>query len=388
MTGDNHRREESTSLRGHVLSLLRDEGPMPRISLARIAGLSPTTITRLISQLLDEGLVSEGGTVSPAGLGRPATDVTLKLDSSYVVGVQVGIGFVSLGVFDVSGTPRASDSFAYPAESAVEEVLATTADRIRRLVSSMGPLGDGLILGIGVAAPGPVDQLGRRVVLPVNLSWRDAPMADILEQATGLPVLVEHNVRSMALAEARFGGGRGHDSVAFVYLRTGLGAGLVVEGEPFAGGVHGAIEIGHLRTSARNQLCVCGARGCLETVVSDAALRRLCEDLGLQITDEGPLARLWAASDDPQVAAAMDEIIEQLAIGLSSLGTLLNPEVIFVGGTLAEMPDEFVDRLVTETRRSLFPVLRDSVQIRRSSLGLNAGVAGAATAALDKFFYA
>jgi predicted NBD/HSP70 family sugar kinase len=399
MDNEPSRRDDSVSIRGQVLTLLRDRGPMPRIALARQSGLSPTSITRLIAQFIDEGLVSEGDTISPARLGRPATEVALRRDSFFVVGVQIGVGFVSIGVFDIGGTVLESSTLTFPADASVEMVLTTAAREIERLIESTPGVDRNRMLGIGVAAPGPVDPAGRLVMLPVNLTWRDAPVADILEQELQLPVRVEHNVRSMALAEATFGAGRELGSVAFVYLRTGLGAGLVVEGEPFSGGVHGAIEIGHLRTSARNRPCVCGGRGCLETLVSDTALRTQCATLGVEVGNEGPLAALWTAgahaeaassgrANPAEVAAAIDEVVEQLATGLSSLATLLNPQVIFVGGTLGDMPDEFIQRLSDESRRSIFPLLRDTIRLERSSLGLNAGMLGAATAALDKLFYA
>lgn len=395
MNNEVPRREEGVSIRGQVLALLRDHGPMPRIALARQSGLSPTSITRLIAQFIDEDLVSEGDTVSPARLGRPATEVALRRDSFFVVGLQIGVGFVSVGIFDVGGAALSSSSTAVAIDASVETVLATAANVIQQLIVDTPDVDRTRVLGIGVAAPGPVDPTGRLVMLPVNLTWRDAPVADILEQETQLPVRVEHNVRSMALAEATFGAGRELNSVAFVYLRTGLGAGLVVEGEPFSGGVHGAIEIGHLRTSARNRPCVCGGRGCLETVVSDASLRQRCEELSVVVGDEGPLAALWAATTTAGSAnadlagsvAAVDEVVEQLAAGLSSLATLLNPQVIFLGGTLGDMPDEFIERLRDESRNSIFPLLRDTIRLERSSLGLNAGMVGAATAALDKLFY-
>lgn len=389
MDNEPPRRDEGVSIRGQVLSLLRDHGPMPRITLARRSGLSPTSITRLIAQFLDEQLVAEGDTISPTRLGRPATEVSLRRDSYFALGVQIGVGFVSIGLFDVCGESAASSTITHPPEASVESVLASAAVEILRLIDATPSVDRTQLLGIGVAAPGPVDPAGRLVMLPVNLNWRDAPVADILEQETQLPVRVDHNVRAMALAEARFGEGRDLRSVAFVYLRTGLGAGLVVEGEPFSGGVHGAIEIGHLRTSSRNKPCVCGGRGCLETIVSDTALRQWCADLMIEVGDDGPLAAIWrAASTDAGANAALHEIVEQLATGLSSLATLLNPEVIFLGGTLGDMPEEFIDLVREETRRSVFPLLRDAVRVERSSLGLNAGVIGGATAALDRFFYA
>ncbi len=378
--------DEARSVRGVILSLLRDLGPTPRIELARKTGLSPTTITRATVQLIDDEIVVEGNSVSVTGLGRRATELTLRRTAYFVVGVQIGVGFVQLGIVDLLGEQHAATSFEYDIQESPNEVLRRVASAIDALVRSNGT-DRRLVVGIGVAVPGPVDASGRRMLLPINLHWRDVNVADQLEAALGLPVTVEHNVRSMALAETRFGRGRGLGSLAFVYLRTGLGAGLVVEGEPFAGGVHGAIELGHLQVADNDVRCVCGNAGCLETVVSERALRATIAAMGLDDTPN-PLSALWEArTTSARAATALDEIIASLAKGLSALANLLNPELILLGGALADVPDGFVERVREETRAAVFPVLRPSLEIHPSSLGMDAGVLGGATVALDTYFY-
>lgn len=381
----NGRLDDVRSVRGTVLSLLRDEGPLPRIEIARRAGVSATTITRTVNQLVDDEIVREGGPISPSRLGRPATELTIRADSYYVVGVQIGVGFVQLGILDVLGQQRATRSFGYDVDLPATQIVERTADEISELVAGSG-LDRRLVLGVGVAVPGPVDASGRRMLLPINLSWRDVAVADILEPLLGLPVRVEHNVRSMALAEVRFGVGRGLGSVAFVYLRTGLGAGLVVEGQPFAGGVHGAIELGHLQVLDSGEECVCGNRGCLETVVSERALSRRIDELGLPATDN-PLTAIWEATT-PEARAVADTITASVAKGLASLVNLLNPELILLGGALAAIPTGMAQRIDAATRIGVFPTVRDSIRIQPSTLGMDAGVLGGGTAALDAYFYA
>ena len=224
--------------------------------------------------------------------------------------------------------------------------------------------------------------------MPINLDWRDVPVADTLEPLLGLPVVVDHNVRSMALAECRFGVTRGVGSVAFVYLRTGLGAGLVVQGQPFSGGFHGAIELGHLQVVDNGADCVCGGQGCIETVIAEKALRETAESLGLSVDGDNPLTAIWnAAATDEKARAALDNIVSTLAHGLAAIVNLLNPEVILLGGALAAVPPAFFERVTSTTNRGVFPLLRPSVRIEPSSLGMDAGVLGGATAALDRFFY-
>jgi predicted NBD/HSP70 family sugar kinase len=379
------RLDDVRTVRGTVLSLLRDEGPLPRIEIARRAGVSATTITRAVNQLVDDEIVLEGGSISPSRLGRPATELTIRPESYFVVGVQIGVGFVQLGVLDVLGEQRATRSFSYDVALPATEVVERTAIEIGALIAASG-IDRRLVLGVGVAVPGPVDPSGRRMLLPINLSWRDVAVADILESLLDLQVRVEHNVRSMALAEVRFGVGRGLGSVAFVYLRTGLGAGLVVEGQPFSGGVHGAIELGHLQVLDPGEECICGNHGCLETVVSDRALARRVAELGLPATDN-PLTAIWNAST-PEAEAVAEQIVTSIAKGLASLVNLLNPELILLGGALAAIPAEMAARIDAATRVGVFPTVRDSIRIQPSTLGMDAGVLGGGTAALDSYFYA
>lgn len=380
--------DKTGGVRCQVLSVLRDEGRLTRIELSRRTGLSPTTITRVVAQLLQDGCVAEGDTAARRGTGRPGTQVAVVPDAFGVLGVHLGVGTVRLGLVDVGGRDHGREGFDHDPHEDAETVLRRVAANLSAMRARRVAGVPGRLLGVGVAVPGPVDDAGRRLLMAMNLDWRDVPVADLLEERLSLPVVVEHNVRAMALAEARSGLGRGLGSVAFVYLRTGLGAGLVVAGRGFQGGVRGAVELGHLRVVDNGAPCVCGGHGCLETVVSDRALRRALADLGVDpVRVEPLLALVTAAETSAPAAAALDQVVTHLATGLAALMNLLRPESILLGGAFAQVPDSFVDRLADETREAVFPVIRPAVRIQRSGLPTDPGVDGAATVALDRFFY-
>ena len=377
---------DSKSVRGQVLSLIRDEGPMSRAELARRLDLSATTITRVVNDLDAHKVLAEGQALSTSGAGRPGNTLHLRADSCYVAAVQIGVGQVQCGIFNALGEPLATDRFTFEIAPGPQMMLQRVADVLRTLCQPLGAVGK--LSGIGVAVPGPVDRTGRRLLVSPRMDWRDVPVADALEALTGVAVKVEHNVRAMALAEARFGQGKGLGSVAFVYLRAGLGAGLVVRGQPFSGGVHGAIEIGHLQVIEGGLPCVCGGRGCIETVVSDAALRDTARRLHVHAAPNA-LTALWqAAQTRADAASVIDGIVAPLATGLSVLATLLNPELVLLGGELAEIPDALFARIVEASWRRALPVLRTTSRIERSRLGVDAGLVGGATVALDHFLYA
>jgi predicted NBD/HSP70 family sugar kinase len=389
------RRQRSQSL---VLRLLRDLGPTSRADLARLSGLSTTSMTHVVGALLDAGWVTEG----PAGggeprVGRPPVEVALVPERFAVCGVQVGVGSVRVGVTDLLARVSHRDGFDFDIAEPPSVAIAALAEQIRRLVTD-GGIG-GRLLAAGVAVPSTVDIDQRRTVMSLNLGWSDVDVAGPLEDALGVPVIIDHNVRSMALAEARYGGGRDTEHLAYVYLRTGIGAGLVMNGEPFRGGVHGGSELGHLKVVEKGRACVCGATGCLETVLSG---QRLAEQVAgaAALDPEGALAHASAQTDNSLAAlgiaadagdAAADELlseaIDHLAPALASLVNLLNPELIVLGGLFAEAPDTTFDRVREALRAHAFPVLRDAVRVERTALGPDAGIYGGAAIALDRYFY-
>lgn len=384
MIGYGMQPEGQQTNRAQILSLLRDEGPLSRMDIAHRTGLSSTSVSRSVNKLIEVGVLAEGSTFATSRPGRPAVGVTIRDDAVFVVGVQVGVGFVRLGLMNAFGTTTASDAFEYDTATAPNDVMEQIGAAIRSLLE---PVPSEKVAAVGVTVPGPVDADGRTLLLPLNLPWRDVPIADVLEPIVGVPVTVDHNVRSMALAESRFGSGRGHDSVAFVYLRTGLGAGLVVEGQPFAGGMRGAIALGHVRVVEDGLPCVCGSSGCLETIVSGPALAAAADRLNLT-GDLDPLTLLWeAAQADARAAEVINEVFEHLTLALSTVVNLLNPELLLLGGSLATTPDGFIARLERGIRQAVFPLIRETVHIEPSDLGIDAGVAGGGTLALERFFY-
>ncbi|GAA1018771.1 sugar kinase [Acrocarpospora pleiomorpha] len=374
--------------RGLVLQSLRDEGPQPRAELARRLGLSATTMTKVVGQLLDEGVVAEGDHEG-AGLrvGRPSVHIRIQPDARRVIGVQVGAGFVQLGLCGLTAQVGHTAAFTFGMSDQPERVVARIADAATDLLARAGVPRDQL-LGIGVAAPGPVDPAHRRNVLSVNLGWRDVPFSDILERELDAPTVVDHNVRSMSLAEARYGNARGVDPLLYVYVRTGVGAGVVIGGKPFRSGTYGVTELGHLRVVEKGRRCACGAIGCLETVVSEPYLVEQLSTIAGQASSR-PMRDLAALADggDERALAILEDLVDHLTTALASAVNLLNPELILLGGIFDDAPASVLDKVRAALHDKAFPILREVVRVDRSTLGINAGVIGSAAVALDRLFY-
>ncbi|MEA5455626.1 ROK family transcriptional regulator [Sinomonas sp. JGH33] len=369
---------------GLILSLLRRRGRMSRSAISSVTGLSATTVTKTVTPLLDRGFVEEVGTDAAARIGRPAIDLRLVPDARLVCGVQIGVGFARAGLVDAIGRSSGSVEFAFDPGQDAQSVLDEIADRVENEVLEASPAP---LMAVGIAAPGAVEADHRTNSLSINLGWHDVPMAEIFERRTGLPTAVDHNVRAMALAENRFGAGAAN--LAFVYVGTGVGLGLVLHDTPFRGGSHGVSELGHIHVLESGERCSCGSTGCLETIVSEPALLRQLRALGVEPADgEHPLPLIERlAIEREDVQEIRRRALAGLGTALASTVNLFSPDLVVVGGALSEASEAFLSDLRSETREQVFPLLREALQIEPSSFGAEAGVVGAASVALEEFYY-
>lgn len=361
---------------GEVLRILRDDGPQSRASLARRGKLSATTLTHVTAQLLRDGVVAESEFVDTTGIGRPGQAIKLIPDAHHVVGIHLGAGLVQLVIADLAASIKASASFEFSVrDTAPDDVITWTAEALATLRSEAG---DPELLGAGVAVPGPVNVEQRSLLASINTGWRNLPLAKLFETQINLPVILEHNVTSMALAEVRYGIGRRVPAVLYVYLRTGLGAGLVVDGIPFRPGGHGAVELGHIQISRDGPLCSCGNHGCLESYVNEGVLMR---SIGLKGQAPSNLFEQLEATD--AFGPTLDRLTDSLAIAIN----ILTPDLIVLGGHLSEAPESLLSHLRANLPPRVMPHMRDVLRIDRTGFGPLAGAIGGAVVALDHFFY-
>jgi predicted NBD/HSP70 family sugar kinase len=366
---------------GNMLRILRDAGPLSRAELARRSRLSPTTLTHVTAQLLRDGLVmeTETQTAGHGAIGRPAQALRIVRDARTVAGVNIGAGHVELALSDLLAATKGWRSFAFEARRTEPRVLVRAVARELVALSQEIQLDLSQLLGIGLSVPGPVDASRRTVQAAINVGWSHVPIAELLEEEVGRPVVIEHNVSAMALAETRYGIGRDVPALLFVYLRTGLGAGLVVDGALFRPGGHGAVELGHIQMMPKGAVCACGNRGCLDTFLCEAALKRAAGIKG-SVPDQ-------LMAEVEKNAAAWDVIVGHLTTGLASAVNLLTPDLIVFGGHLGAAPDSLYQRMRADLPPRIMPHVRDLLDIRRSSFGAREGVIGGATVALEHFVY-
>jgi glucokinase-like ROK family protein len=402
LLGSNVNDIKAHNMRAVLLALLRYE-PVSRVRLAELTGLSSTTITNLISELLEHGIVAEEDAEKikrRRKVGRPPSALRLVPEAGYAVGIHVGVGSVRVGVADLRARILSCLTLAHPVEKSSEEVLTETVALVGDVISASG-VNPQDVVGIGVGASGLVNpRTGVNVFAP-NLGWRDVPIRDWFTERLRMPVCVDNNVRAMALGEALFGAGQDARALAFVYARIGVGAGFVVDGELYYGGGAGAGEIGHTTMIPDGgELCRCGNTGCLETLVSEPAVVRLAEELArqdkqsilateLQREEGRIIERVFAAAraGDKATRAMLEERARYMGVALANLVLTLNPELILLGGVLAQGQDLLLPVMETTMRERAFANLGQHVRLQTTSFGWQAGTVGAATLALNAFFY-
>jgi len=401
--GSNINLVKAHNLQAILLSFLHNK-KISRVELAKQTSLSTTTITNLTAELLEEGIIEEEVSDSPARqqrVGRPRTMLRLIPEARFSIGVHIGIGIFRVAVTDLRANFIHNKLSDFELDSSPEEVMQDIADLIEETILD-SQIDRSKIIGVGVGASGLVDYDAGVNVLSPRLGWREVPIAQLLQNHINLPVSVDNNVRCMALGEAYFGIGKDVSVLAFVYGRIGVGAGFVVNGQVFRGSGAGAGEIGHtIMLNHNGGVCTCGNVGCLETLVSERVLINKAIVLAkqqpesllgkyLDQTDESRTLGLIfeaACEGDDGAKGLITELATSLGVALSNLVNVLNPELIILGGMFAQGCDHILPVAEKTMREMAFGGLGEKVRMRVTSFGWRAGVTGAAALALMSFFY-
>jgi predicted NBD/HSP70 family sugar kinase len=251
---------------GLVLRTLYDRGPVSRAELARLTGLTRTTVSQLVGEFVSDGLAREVGR-GPSSGGKAPILVQVDGDARHVIGLDLGERAFSGAVVNLNGEIRRTATLPVGGrngEAALEVVY--------RLVEQLAGEASGLLLGIGVGTPGIVDADDGTIRWAVNLDWQDLPLGRLLRERFGVPTYVANDSRAAALAEYLFAGQGAATNLIAIKVGHGIGAGVVLGGELFHGDGFGAGEIGHTAVVDDGEPCRCGRFGCLETVASSRAI--------------------------------------------------------------------------------------------------------------------
>lgn len=363
-----------------VLDALRTYGLASRSEIARITGLSPATVSGITAQLMARDLLHESATGESAGGRRP---VLLELNAlaGHAVGVKVTESAVVAVLTDLDATVVERRLVLLEGHD-VEQVLDAIVDATSVLILDAA---GHPVYGVGVGLAGVVDSHNGVVHHATYHDWRDVPFARLLEKRLDLPVTIDNDANALTTCEQWFGAGRDVSNLLVITLGRGVGLGMVLDGRLYRGASGGAGEFGHVKVASGGVLCACGARGCLESVVSDPAIaaevsRRLGRDV--DIGEAAQLARDGVADSlDTFVAAA-----HTLGVATANLVNVLNPELVVISGEGARAADLIHPAFEASLRSHCFDGLSEDFEIVVEPWNDEAWARGAASLLLSELF--
>ncbi len=374
-----------------VLRYLQEGAPLSRAQLAGLTGLNKTTVSSLVEELFERALIREVG-LNASGSGRPAMLLDLNPQAGYIIGVELGVGFLSVLLTDFVGQPvwrrlQEADPSA-PQESLLDQALHLIDEAIARAQAH-----EIRLLGLGLTLPGMVDVEHGVLIFSPNLQWRDVPLRQIVRRHVGaVPIFVDNDANASALGEHLFGVARQAQNFIFLIAGVGLGGGLFLNGDLYRGSGGLAGEVGHINlTLDRSRPCRCGNRGCWETLGNQYSLIERVR-ARLEVGRDSLIPQLMAEQDSPlnlaiitqaadagdvQAQEALAETGAAIGLGIANLINIFNPEMVVVGGAMSQAGHHLLPAIQRAVRERALAETRARTQIVLSAFGPDASVMGA-----------
>jgi glucokinase len=304
------------------------------------------------------------------------------------IGIDMGGTNIRLAFIDEGGVVVSARRYGTFAQEGKDAVISRLSSAASELIAEGGALGT--VIGIGIGAPGLIEK-GVVHFSPNLPGWKEVPLQRLLEEALGLPVVLENDANAVAYGEKSLGAGKGFDSLVCITLGTGVGGGIILDGKIWRGAFGMAGEVGHMVVEPEGERCSCGNRGCLETYASATGIIRMAREAvrrgdasweTVNLTTE--VLEGFARNGDKAAIHLFSEAGRYLGIGVASLLHMLNPEAVIIGGGVSRAWDLFSPSMMDEINRRCFREIVERTRIMPASLGDNAGILGAARLAFEK----
>ncbi len=377
-----------------VLDLIRfTPGGIPRVEIAHRMNLSRAAVTAIVNDLLATGIVREAES-RIVHSGRPPIVLEVNPERGYVVGVDFGATHLNLLVADLSSRILEEIEYAIDIQRGPEACLADADMHVRELLAKAG-IGLQDVLAFGVDVPGPiVSEAGMVVAPPIMPGWDRYPIRDRLEKMWGRQVSINNDAEMGVLGEWASGAGRGERDLVFIKVGTGIGAGLLIDGQIYRGVTGSAGEIGHLTIDENGPLCACGNHGCLEAIAGGRAIAQQAQQAvqrgeRTSLSNFHPVESITAR--EVGAAARRGDLLSQqiltragthIGIAIAGLVNMFNPGMIIIGGGVAQNGDIILEPIRQAVQRRSLPAATRIVRITTSMLGRRSSSMGAVIQAI------
>lgn len=367
---------------GEIFALVRDGEADTRAELGRITGLSRSAVASRVAALAGLGLIIETEDTQSTG-GRPPARLSFDVDAGAVLAAAIGRSRSQLGVFTLGGEFLAGDTVDQEIGIGPDELMPQITKRLQALLDESHRT-EHRILGVGLSIPGTADTArGCSLDSPIMHGWDGVPLAPFFADTTSAPVFLDNDANAMVLAERRDNRDRFQNAL-LVKASTGLGAGIVAGGALQRGSLGAAGEFGHTKTAAAAGVaCRCGDSGCLEAIAGGWALVRALNEQGREVGHIRGVVDL-AVSGDPEARRLIRDSGRHIGETLAGAVNLLNPEVLIVGGDMANAYDIFVAGLRETVYGNATALATKALTIQATTHGDLSGVIGSAALVLDQ----
>jgi predicted NBD/HSP70 family sugar kinase len=364
--------------RARIVDSLKHHGHLTQVELAGSTGLSPATVSNIVKELAASGVLITSVT---SRSGRRATEVTLARTPGLVAGMHFSSRHLRVAISDVSRTVVAENHVPLALDHRHDREL----DRATLLLSDMLESVDASfadLLAVGVGLPAPVDATTGMIATPGLLrGWENVRVADVITARIEVPAYVDNEANLGALAEARSGAARGTRGAAYIRVGQGVSAGLVINGGIYHGVTGKAGQIGHVTIDENGAICRCGSRGCLDTLVGGPALLELFrDDPGMQRIRD---LLVRAEAGDASARRVIADAGRHIGIAAASLCNLFDPELLVIGGELAQAGETLLAPLRHALERSALAGVSGVPEVVQGELGDRAELLGCLALAIE-----
>jgi N-acetylglucosamine repressor len=369
-----------------VLEKIRTEGPISRASISRVTGLSRSTCSIIVDELISEGLVLETGKDESSG-GRKAILLKLNYEGRRAIGIKVMQSSITAALVDLSGRIIEMQSEVISPDCSELDFLGSLLKLVNFLISYEKNETNEIIFGIGIGIGGKIDSKNGVLLESSILRLKNIYIGKTLEDKTGIPVYLENDVNAFTIGEKYFGAGKNYNNFLCISLGQGIGAGIIIDDLLFRGSHHIAGEFGHIRITDREDslFCTCGKKGCLEAYAADKAIQDYYRDItGSEVSIERVVA--LAEQGEAPAKKAFGKAGSYLGTGISTLINLFDPETIIIGGEGASYYKYMRNEVARTIKENVVYGLSDEIEIKPVLFDDNLWVRGVAALVVREVF--